>query len=143
MGKIITPDFSQSKGSFLDEPGKYNLCRGLRVEYSEALKNYLASKETKDILITSYKPRGHMAFAEEDIQLISEDRADALIASGAHFVLGEVGRVIISSMWIPDARNAVIKLDVQNYLGVKAIKAEGLKRQNLLSPFSPILVPQD
>lgn len=143
MGKIITPDFSKSRGSFLDEPGKYNLCRGLRVEYSDALKQYLQSKGIKDILITSYKPRGHMAFAEEDIQLVKAERADELIREGAHFVIGEVGRVIISTMWIPDARNATIKLDVQNYLGVKAITAEGLKRQNLLAPFSPILTPQD
>lgn len=143
MAKIITPDFTQNRGSFLDEPSAYNLCRGLRVEYTEPLKKYLETKEHKDILITSYKPHGHMGFPEEDIQLISEQRADKLIRSGGHFVIGEVGRVIISTMWIPEAKNATITLDLQNYFGVKAIKAKGLKRQNLLSPFSPILAPQD
>ena len=139
MGKIITPDFSRSQGSFLDTPGRYDLRRGLRIVYTDRLKRYLATQEHKDILITSYRPHGHMAVCEENIHLVSGQRADELVAQGIPFALGEVGRVLISNTWIPDSKTATIELDVVRWLGVRAITAKGLKRQDVLRPFAPIM----
>ena len=139
MGRVISPDFSKSAGSFLDTPGRYDLRRGLRVTYTDRLKDYLSGQQHKDILISSYKPHGHMSKAEENIQQIPEARADALVASGTPYIIGEMGRVLISNTWIPDQTNAVIELDLTSWLGVKAITAKGLKRQDLLGNFAPIL----
>lgn len=139
MAKIITPDFSKSQGSFLDEPGRYNLARGLRVTYSDRLKDYLANQKDKDILISAYKPHGHMASAEVNIHQVTEALADKLVDDGIPFVLGEIGRVLITNSWIPDERNAVIELDLTSWLGIKSITAKGLKRQDILSPFAPII----
>lgn len=141
--RIITPDFSKSQGSFLDSPGKYNLCRGLRVTYSEKLKAYLENQRDKDILISAYKPHGHMGKAEENIQQITEALADKLIDSGTPYVVGELGRVLISNTWIPDERNAVVELDLTSWLGVKAVTAKGLKRQDILGNFAPLLQQMD
>ncbi len=139
MAHIITPDFSKSQGSFLDTPGRFDLRRGLKVTYSDRLKKYLETQKCKDILIAAYRPHGHMAVAEENIQQISEAFADDLIRKGTPYVIGEMGRVLISNTWIPDAKNAVIQLDLTSWLGVKAISAKGLKRQDILRPFAPIM----
>ena len=141
--RIITPDFSKSQGSFLDAPGRYNLCRGLRVVYTQRLKDYLANQRDKDIIISAYKPHGHMAVAEENIVQVSEERADKLIEEGTPYVIGEVGRVLISNTWIPEGHNPVIELDLTSWLGIKAISAKGLKPQNILGHFAPILQKTD
>ena len=143
MAKIIKPDFGKAVGSFLDTPGAYNICRGLSVTYTDRLKDYLEAQANKDILISAYKPHGHMAVAEVNIQQISEERADTLISKGAPYVIGEMGRIIISKTWIPDARKATIELDLQSWMGVKAICAKGLKRPDVLTPYAPLLQPQD
>ncbi|MBQ9020793.1 MAG: hypothetical protein IJ113_02095 [Eggerthellaceae bacterium] len=137
--RIITPDFSQSQGSFLDNPGAYNLCRGLRVTYTDKLKAYLENQRDKDILISAYKPHGHMGKAEENIQQITEALADKLINNGTPYVVGEMGRVLISNTWIPDERDAVVELDLTSWLGVKAVTARGLKRQDVLGHFSVLM----
>ena len=141
--RIIKPDFSQSQGSFLDDAGKYNLCRGLRVTYTDKLKAYLEKQRDKDILISAYKPHGHMGKAEENIQQITEALADKLIDQGTPYVVGEMGRVLISNTWIPEGRNAVVELDMTSWLGVKAVTAKGLKRQDILGNFAPILQQMD
>ena len=84
-----------------------------------------------------------MAVAEENIRLVSKDLADELVEEGTPYVVGEVGRVLISNTWLPDERNAVIELDLTSWLGVKAITAKGLKRQNILGHFAPLLQPMD
>ena len=143
MAKIIKPDFSKSQGSFLDSAGAYNLCRGLRVTYTDRLKSYLEKQRDKDILISAYKPHGHMGKAEENIRQITEAYADKLVTSGTPYVIGEMGRVLISNTWIPDAKNAVIELDLTSWLGVKAVTAKGLKRQDIFGSFAPILQQMD
>ncbi|MBQ9069494.1 MAG: hypothetical protein IJ131_10655 [Eggerthellaceae bacterium] len=143
MARIITPDFTQSQGSFLDMPGRYDLRRGLRIVYSKRLKDYIANHKRKDILIAAYRPHGHMAVCEENIQLVSEEFADDLVAKGIPYALGEMGRVLISNTWIPDNKNAVIQLDLTSWLGVKSVTAKGLKRQDVLRPFAPIMQRTD
>ena len=84
-----------------------------------------------------------MAVCEENIQLVSTSFADSLIERGIPYVVGEMGRVLISNTWIPEGRNAVIELDVTRWLGVHAITAKGLKRQDVLRPFAPIMQKTD
>lgn len=143
MARIISPDFTKSQGSFLDTPGKFDLRRGLKITYSDRLKAYLERQQCRDILIAAYRPHGHMAVCEENIQLITEAFADDLIAKGIPYALGEMGRVLISNTWIPDNKNAVIQLDLMNWLGIKAVTAKGLKRQDVLQPFAPIMQKTD
>ena len=139
MGNIVTPDFTKHTESILDSPGNLGLRRRLRVVYTGRLKRYLETQKHRDILISAYKPHGHMAVAEVNIQIINPNLANKLIERGTPYVPAEMGRVLISRTWIPDGRNRVVELDLGSWMGIKNITAKGLKRQDVLKPFAPII----
>lgn len=99
----------------------------MKITYSEELRDYLRAQKHRDILISTFKPKGCATLPEHDIRLLKPEEADELIQKETPCINGELGRVFITRAWLPEDQEATIHLDLKKFLGSKSIRAEGLK----------------
>lgn len=101
----------------------------MRIEISDKAKAYLAKKGSCHILVATYHWHGCTSSPEQDVQVISAERAEALKESGnvPCFTVDDI-EVLIAQFWMPENEDAVISFDLQSFLGTSTIVAKGLRR---------------